>query len=76
MSTIFWLSKAQMARLGPFILKSHGTSDVDDRRVPSGIIFFNRNGLSWRDGVGWARPRFEGQPDRGVRSALKGGVNA
>ena len=29
--------------------KSHGKPRVDDRRVLSGIIFVNRNGLRWRD---------------------------
>ena len=28
---------------------SHGKPRVDDRRVPSGIIFVDRNGLRWRD---------------------------
>jgi transposase len=38
-----------MARLEPFFPKSHGKPRVDDRRVLSGIIFVNRNGLRWRD---------------------------
>ena len=38
-----------MARLQPFFPKSHGKPRVDDRRVLSGIIFINRNGLRWRD---------------------------
>ncbi|WP_408887290.1 IS5 family transposase [Komagataeibacter oboediens] len=33
----------------PFFPKSHGKARVDDRRVLSGIIFVNRNGLRWRD---------------------------
>ena len=37
-----------MARLAPFFSKSHGKPRVDDRRVLSGIIFINRNGLRWR----------------------------
>ena len=41
----FWLSAVQMARLQPFSPKSHGKPCVDDRRLLSGIIFFNRNGL-------------------------------
>jgi transposase len=49
MSDLFWLSEAQMARLAPFFPKSHGKPRVDDRRVLSGIIFINRNGLRWRD---------------------------
>ena len=39
----------QLARLQPFFPKSHGRPRVDDRRVSSGIIFINRNGLQWRD---------------------------
>ncbi|MFY2822414.1 IS5 family transposase [Ruegeria sp. MALMAid1280] len=38
-----------MARLEPYFPKSHGKPRVDDRRVLSGIIFINRNGLRWRD---------------------------
>lgn len=49
MSDLYWLSDAQMARLTPFFPKSHGKPRVDDRRVPSGIIFINRNSLRWRD---------------------------
>ncbi len=49
MSDLFWLSEAQMARLEPFFPRSHGKPRVDDRRVLSGIIFINRNGLRWRD---------------------------
>ena len=49
MSDLFWLTDAQMARLERFFPKSHGKPRVDDRRVLSGIIFINRNGLRWRD---------------------------
>ena len=49
MSNLFWLTDAQMARLAPFFPKSHGKPRVDDRRVLSGIIFINRNGLRWCD---------------------------
>lgn len=38
-----------MARLQPYFFRSHGKPRVDDRRVLSGIIFVNRNGLRWRD---------------------------
>ena len=48
MSTLYWLSDSQMERLKPFLPKSHGKPRVDDRRVLSGIIFINRNGLRWR----------------------------
>jgi len=49
MSDLFWLTEAQMERLRPFFPKPHGRPRVDDRRVLSGIIFVNRNGLRWRD---------------------------
>ena len=49
MSDLFWLTDEQMARLRPYFPKSHGRPRVDDRRVLSGIIFVNRNGLRWRD---------------------------
>ena len=49
MSNLYWLSDAQMERLKPFFPKSHGKPRVDDRRILSGIIFINRNGLRWGD---------------------------
>jgi transposase len=49
MSNLFWLTDEQMARLRPFFPKSHGKPRVDDRRLLSGIIFINRNGLRWSD---------------------------
>lgn len=49
MSNLFWLTDAQMARLQLFFPKSHGKPRVDDRRVLSGIIFINGNGLRWCD---------------------------
>jgi transposase len=49
MSDLYWLTDEQMDRLRPFFPKSHGRPRVDDRRVLSGIIFVNRNGLRWRD---------------------------
>ena len=56
MSNLYWLTDAQMERLKPFFPKSHGKPRVDDRRVLSGIIFINRNGLRWCDApkeYGW-----------------------
>ncbi len=47
MSNLSWLTDAQMERLKPFFPKSYGKPRVDDRRVLSGIIFINRNGLRW-----------------------------
>ena len=38
-----------MERLRPYFPKSRGRARVDDRRVFSGIIFINRNGLRWCD---------------------------
>ena len=49
MSNLYWLTEAQLERLKPFFPKSHGRPRVDDRRVLSGIIFINRNGLRWCD---------------------------
>lgn len=49
MSDLYWLSDAQMAKHKPFFPKSHGKPRMDDRRVLSGIVFINRNGLRWRD---------------------------
>jgi transposase len=45
MSNLHWLSEDQMSRLRPYFPKSHGVPRVDDRRVLSGIIFINRNGV-------------------------------
>ena len=59
MSDLFWLSDEQMARLKPFFPKSHGRPRVDDRRVLSGIIFINRNGLRWRDAPAEYGPALE-----------------
>jgi transposase len=49
MSDLFWLTHEQIERLRPFPSKSHGKPRVSDRRVLSGIVFVNRNGLRWRD---------------------------
>ncbi len=49
MSNLYWLSEVQMDRLRPFFPKNRGRARVDDRRVLSGIIFINRNGLRLRD---------------------------
>ena len=49
MSRYFWLSDEQMERLRPVFPKSRGRPRVDDRRVPSGIIHVQKNGLQWKD---------------------------
>lgn len=46
---LYWLTDEQMARLLLYFTESHWKPRVDDRRVLSGIIFVNRNGLRWRD---------------------------
>lgn len=61
MSDLYWLTDEQMARLAPYFPKSHGKPRVDDRRVLSGIIFVNRNGLLWRDA-----PRKYGRTRRSI----------
>jgi transposase len=57
MNNLFWLTDAQVERLRQFFPKSHGKPRGDDRRVLSGIIFINRNGLRWCDA-----PREYGPP--------------
>ena len=49
MSDLYWLTDEQLEWLRLHFPKSHGRPRVDDRRVLSGIIFVNRNGLRWRD---------------------------
>jgi len=49
MSDLYWLTDEQTARLEPYFSMSHGKPRVDDRRVLSGIVFVNRNGLRWCD---------------------------
>lgn len=46
-----------MGRLEPFFPKSYGKLRVDDRRMLSGIIVINRNGLRWRDAPAAYRPQ-------------------
>jgi len=49
MIDLFWLTDEQIERPRPLFPKSHGNPRVDDRRVLSGIVYVNRNGLRWRD---------------------------
>ena len=82
MSNLFWLTDAQMARLQPFFPKSHGKPRVDDRRVLSGIIFINRNGLRWCDAPKEYGPaktlynRWKRWSDKGVFLAMMDGLSA
>ena len=48
MSELYWLTAAQVERLKPFFPKPRGKPRVDDRKVLSGIIFIQRNGLMWK----------------------------
>ena len=82
MSNLFWLTDAQMARLEPFFPKSHGKPRVDDRRVLSGIIFINRNGLRWCDAPKEYGPpktlynRWKRWSDKGVFARIMDGLAA
>uniref|UniRef100_UPI00066228A8 IS5 family transposase n=1 Tax=Komagataeibacter xylinus TaxID=28448 RepID=UPI00066228A8 len=49
MSEVFLLSESQMERIEPLFPLAHGVPRVDDRRVPSGIVYVIRNGLQWKD---------------------------
>jgi transposase len=49
MSADFWLTEVQLSRLKPYFPKSRGKPRVDDRKVLSGIIYIQRNGLMWKD---------------------------
>jgi transposase len=58
MSNLYWLTEEQMMRLRPYFPRSRGKPRFDDRRVLSGIIFINRNGLRWRDaGAAYGPPK-------------------
>lgn len=80
MSDLYWLTDEQMARLEPFFPKSHGRPSVDDRRVLSGIIFVNRNGLRWRDAPREYGPskthRWKRWGEKGVFIAMMDGLSA
>lgn len=82
MSDLYWLTDEHMARLEPFFPKSHGRPRVDDRRVLSGIIFVNRNGLRWRDAPREYGPaktlynRWKRWGEKGVVIAMMDGLSA
>ena len=82
MSNLFWLTDAQMERPKPFFPKSHGKRRVDDRRVLSGIIFINRNGLRWCDAPKEYGPhktlynRWKRWSDMGVFARIMAGLAA
>ena len=76
------LTDEQMDRLRPFFPKSHGKPRVDDRRVLSGIIFINRNGLRWCDAPKEYGPpktlynRWKRWSDKGVFARMMDGLAA
>ncbi len=80
MSDLYWLTDEQMSRLQPFFPRSHGKPRVDDRRVLSGIIFVNRNGLRWRDAPREYGPaktlynRWKRWSDKGIFVAMMNGL--
>ena len=82
MSDLYWLTDEQMARLQPYFPKSHGKPRVDDRRVLSGIVFVNRNGLRWRDAPAAYGPhktlynRWKRWSDAGVFVKMMEGLSA
>ncbi|WP_310103610.1 IS5 family transposase [Sphingomonas sp. BE138] len=82
MSDLFWLTDEQIERLRPFFPKSHGRLRVDDRRVLSGIVFVNRNGLRWRDAPGAYGPhktlydRWKRRGEAGVFTRMMEGLAA
>lgn len=49
MSTLFYLSTRQIARIKPYFPLSHGVPRVDDSRIVSGIVYVIKNGLQWKD---------------------------
>ena len=49
MSDLFWLTDAEMLHLKLLFPNFYTELRVDDKRVLSGIIFINHNGLRWQD---------------------------
>ena len=49
MGDLISLSEAQIRRVEPYFLLSHGMPKVDDRRFISGVVFVIRNCRRWRD---------------------------
>lgn len=48
-SDVLLLPESQMERIEPFFPLAHGAPRVDDRRVLSGVVYVNRDGLQWKD---------------------------
>jgi transposase len=71
MSEQFWLSDEQVERLAPYLPRSRGKARVDDRRVLSGIIHVQRNGLRWCDA-----PAVDGPHKRSTTATSAGPATA
>jgi transposase len=82
MTDLFWLTDEQVEPLRPFFPQSQGKPWVDDRRVLSGIVFVNRNGLRWRDALSAPGPhktlysRWKRWEERGVFLRMMEGLAA
>lgn len=82
MSNLYWLTEAQMIRFRRFFPKSRGRPRVDDRRVLSGVIFINCNGLRWCDAPAAYGPpktlydRWKRWSDLGVFATIMNGLAA
>ena len=82
MSDLFWLTDTQLARVEPFFLKPHGKPRVDEKRVLSGMMLINRNGLRWRDAPAVYGPhktlynRLKRWSDKGAFARMKAGLAA
>lgn len=82
MNNLYWLTEEQMDRLRPYFPKVRGRARVDDRRVLSGIIFINRNGLRWCDAPAEYGPpktlynRWKRWSDLGVFTQIFEGLSA
>jgi len=69
-----------MQRLRPYFPRSRGRARVDDRRILSGIIFFNRNGLRCCDAAAECGPpktlyiRWKRWSDMGVFARIMMGL--
>ncbi len=49
MSTLFYLSTEQIARIKPSFPLSHRVPRVDDECIVSGIVHVIKNGLQWKN---------------------------
>ena len=82
MSDLFWPTDAQIARLEPYFPKPHVKPRVNDRRVLSGIIFVDRDGLRWRDAPIEYGPhktlynRWKRWSDKGIFARIMAGLTA